>query len=312
MARHASAVDASGARDRAVSGRTWILPVAWVTTLLISRLPEIVLREGFGLQTEWMPSALIGMVVLLWLASGVVATLSPLRPYFAVMSALTILLAVIPLILASAAWQALVPASVGEMGVLLAERVLLAILSLVVIGFLVAIGTRPADAYLRPGSTNARSGIRIPGTAYALPWSVAGPIWIVILAVLTGLAMLGIVPPVIDLPTALPLLGVAALAAALNSFWEEVAYRAAPLSQLAPVIGASPAVLLLAVWFGLGHFYGGIPSGAAGAVMAGAVGLLFGRAMIESRGLAWPWALHFTGDFVIYAVIALAATSPTA
>ena len=46
--------------------------------------------------------------------------------------------------------------------------------------------------------------------------------------------------------------------------------------------------------------------------MAGTVGLLFGRAMIESRGLVWPWALHFTADFVIYAVIALAATSPSA
>lgn len=312
MARHATAVDASGTRDRAASGLPWMLAVAWVTTLLVSRLPEIVLREGFGLQTEWMPSALIGMVVLLWLASGVVATLRPLRPYFAVMSALTILLAVIPFILASAAWQTLVPASAGEMGVLLAERVLLAILSLVVIGFLFVVGTRPVDAYLRPGAVRARSGIRIPGTANSLRWSIAGPVWIVVLAVLTGLAMLGVLPQVIDLPAALPLLGVAALAAALNSFWEEVAYRAAPLSQLAPVIGASPAVLLLAVWFGLGHFYGGIPSGAAGAVMAGTVGLLFGRAMIESRGLVWPWALHFTADFVIYAVIALAATSPSA
>jgi hypothetical protein len=30
--------------------------------------------------------------------------------------------------------------------------------------------------------------------------------------------------------------------------------------------------------------------------------------MIATRGLAWPWALHFTIDFVIYASIALAAT----
>jgi len=296
---------------RAVGVRAPMLAVAWATTLLVSRLPEIILREGFGVRIDWMPLALIGAVTLLWLASGIVAAFRPLRAYFAVMTAVTVLLAAIPLILDSDAWRALVPPTAGEMTVLLAERLLLAVLALAIIGLLLVMRTRPADAYLVPGSVSARSGMRIPGTAGPLRWTIAGPLWIVLLAALTGLAMLGAVPPVIDLGVALPLIGVGALAAALNSFWEEVVYRAAPLSMLAPVIGASPAVLLLAVWFGLGHFYGGIPSGAVGAVMTAAVGLLFGRAMIESRGLAWPWALHFTADLVIYTVIALGATSPT-
>jgi hypothetical protein len=61
-------------------------------------------------------------------------------------------------------------------------------------------------------------------------------------------------------------------------------------------------------WFGIGHCYG-IPSGPVGVVVVAATGLLFGRAMIETRGLAWPWALHITIDLVIFAVMALAEAS---
>ena len=67
-------------------------------------------------------------------------------------------------------------------------------------------------------------------------------------------------------------------------------------------------MVILAAWFGLGHYYGGIPSGPVGALLTGAVALLFGRAMIETRGLAWPLALHFVGDLVIYVFLALAAS----
>jgi membrane protease YdiL (CAAX protease family) len=66
---------------------------------------------------------------------------------------------------------------------------------------------------------------------------------------------------------------------------------------------------ILAVWFGLGHYYGGIPSGPIGAVAGAAVGLLFGRAMIETRGLGWPLALHFASDVAIYAFLALASVA---
>ena len=294
--------------DVAGTRRAPVLAVAWIATLLISRLPEVVLREGLRLETPWMSWTLVLVSLLLWLTSSLVATLRPLRSYFLVMIAVTTMLAVIPVIVESAAWQALLPSSAGEMGTLLADRILLGILALVIIGLLLAIGTRPGDAYIRPGSINARSGVRLPGMSVPLRWTVVGPVWVVILAGLTGLAMLASLPAVIDLETAVPLLGVAVAAAAFNSFAEEVIYRAAPLSQLAPAIGAGHAALLLAVWFGLGHFYGGIPSGPVGAVMAGAVALLFGRAMIGTRGLAWPWALHFTIDLVIFSGIALAAT----
>ena len=70
-----------------------MLAIAWITTLLISRLPEIVLREGLGIQTEWMPWALIAAVLLLWLGSRAVTMLRPLGGYLRVMIAVTVMLA---------------------------------------------------------------------------------------------------------------------------------------------------------------------------------------------------------------------------
>ena len=44
-----------------------------------------------------------------------------------------------------------------------------------------------------------------------------------------------------------------------------------------------------------------------GLIATGAVAVLLGRAMIETRGLAWPIALHFSIDFVIFTFLAIAS-----
>ena len=286
---------------------TWI---AWVTTLLVSRLPEIILQEIFAITIPWMAWAVVGLSAALWIAARYVAILKPLERYFAVLTLLAVMFAVIPEIFRSTPWQALVPATGHPMLILLAERILLAALAFVMIGFLVLIGTRPRDAYLVRGDLNAPTTTRKRGSPEFLRWGRFGPIMFVLLLLITAYAAAPAIPRQVDLGAALPFIGVAAIAALLNAFWEEVAYRAAPLSQLQRAVGPTMGVVILAAWFGLGHFYGGIPSGVMGALLTFAVALLFGRAMIETRGLGWPLALHFAGDLVIYTFLALAATAP--
>jgi membrane protease YdiL (CAAX protease family) len=288
-----------------------LVPIAWITTLLVSRLPEIVLREAFGLSVPWMPWAVVATSGLLWVVSRFVARLRPLERYFVVMTVLAVLFAVITLVFASSAWLSLVPPTGHPIVVLLAERLFLALLALVMIGVVALLGTRPSDAYVRVGDLNAPTTSRRPGSTEPLRWGLFGPVMVLFLAFITAWAAAPMVRGTVDVTAALPFLGLAAIAALLNAFWEEVAYRAAPLSQLQRAIGPSAGVLILAAWFGLGHFYGGIPSGLMGALLTGAVALLFGRAMIETRGLGWPVALHFVGDLVIYVFLALAATQIT-
>jgi membrane protease YdiL (CAAX protease family) len=142
-------------------------------------------------------------------------------------------------------------------------------------------------------------------------WGVLGPILAIVLTALYIASAMTFVTPTAGLiARSLPLLPLALRAAVLNSFNEEMLYRAAPFAWLVPVIGSRQALWLMALWFGLGHYYGGIPSGLIGLVFAGALGLLFGQAMLDTRGIAWPWLLHFLTDAVIFALFAMAAVAP--
>ena len=87
--------------------------------------------------------------------------------------------------------------------------------------------------------------------------------------------------------------------------WRGVSAR----SQLHKVVGSAQAALLSATYFGLGHFSGSIPSGPVGVLQAGFVGWLFARSMLETRGLAWPWFLHFVLDAVIFTFLAMQVAS---
>jgi membrane protease YdiL (CAAX protease family) len=91
----------------------------------------------------------------------------------------------------------------------------------------------------------------------------------------------------------------------MNAFGEEMAFRAGPLSQLWRINGPKQAVWLTGVWFGLGHYYGGIPSGEIGAVLSGLVGVLFGKAMVETKGMGLPILMHLLLDAAIYAFLAM-------
>lgn len=299
--RPLESVASSPAVPVGMTRRGGLIAVASIGTLVVSRLPEIVLREGFGLATPWMEPTLIAMAGLLWSATRLIGSLRPLSGYFAVMTGVLATVALVGVILRSTAWASLVSPSADPMVVLLSERLLLGAVALIFVACLFVVGGRDAGRFLRlrrspETPTAVRAGVR---------WTIAGPVAMVILMTLTAAAMAQAWPSAVDLGAAAPFLVMAVLAAIVNSYWEEAVFRAAPLGRLAPVIGAGPAVVILAVWFGLGHFYGGIPSGVFGAVMVSLVGLVLGRAMTDTRGLTWPWLIHFSIDLTIYTVLAL-------
>jgi membrane protease YdiL (CAAX protease family) len=280
--------------------------VALGITLLISRLPEIVAREALGLDVPWMPWAIVVLTIALWLASRFVGALEPFERFLAVMIGVTLALALLPLITELALWSSFQPAETQPIVTLLTTRILFAIVAVVLLGWAMLLGASRDEVYARAGDLNAR---RRPGKngGEAMRWRRFGPIAFVGLLLLMVWFGVPLLPGRIDLAAAAPYIGLGAIAALLNAFWEEVAFRAAPLSMLQRAIGPGSGVLLLALWFGLGHFYGGVPSGPIGLIATAAVGLLFGRAMIETRGLVWPVALHFAIDIVIFTFLAIAS-----
>ena len=139
-----------------------------------------------------------------------------------------------------------------------------------------------------------------------LPWKITGPIIALVLTALTTAAILAMNPfPDVTFARVIALLPAILILALMNAFGEELAYRATPLSQLWQIVGKEQALWMTALWFGLGHYYGGISFGVFGAVFFTLVAVLFGKAVVETKGLAMPVFMHLLGDVVHYIILAL-------
>lgn len=112
------------------------------------------------------------------------------------------------------------------------------------------------------------------------------------------------------LARAAPLLPVAVVFAAINAFTKEVHFRATLLSTLHDVIGRSHALFVNIALFGLAHYLYGSPPGLIGFLLTGFLAFLFGKSMLETRGLAWSLFIRFVPDVVIFASYAILWVQP--
>ncbi len=95
------------------------------------------------------------------------------------------------------------------------------------------------------------------------------------------------------------------LAAALaNAFTEEAIYRLAPAVVLHGLLPPSVIAILSATGFGVAH-YGGTPGGPVGVLMAGFLGWILARSLLETGGMFWPVAIHGLQDLVIMTFLAV-------
>ena len=108
---------------------------------------------------------------------------------------------------------------------------------------------------------------------------------------------------------ALPLLPFALLFAAMNGLYEEVVFRAAPMSQLVNVVGERHALLITIVYFGVGHFFGSVPSGPMGVALAAYFAFVMGKAMLETKGIVWPLICHFAADAAVFIFMTVSAVA---
>jgi membrane protease YdiL (CAAX protease family) len=180
--------------------------------------------------------------------------------------------------------------------------------ALVVAALLVkGLGLNRREAFLTAGNLGARTRLRWPGTRRQVSWAVVAVSSALVLSALLAAATwpasgLGTTP----LQAVVPWIPVILVCATFNAFGEEVIYRSGPLATLVGVVGSTQALLLTSLWFGLAHYFGSIPDGAAGVVASGGLALLLGGTMLATKGLAWPWLMHIAVDTAIFISIALA------
>ena len=93
-----------------------------------------------------------------------------------------------------------------------------------------------------------------------------------------------------------------------NSFSEEVVYRLGIIVPLVGSVDTAYILLISAAAFGAPHLRG-MPNGIVGALMAGLLGWLLAKSVVETNGIFWAWFIHFLQDIVIFSAFVMAAAN---
>jgi hypothetical protein len=203
------------------------------------------------------------------------------------------------------AWNAIWSSSpswfVQNLGVQL-PRLLLSLFAWIT---LVLMGMKRRDYFLVMGQLDApNEPIHWLGEKQSEPWTRYGRRWAVnMFIVMLVVTALGFRPPLDAMVKIIPLLPAILVFALLNSFNENFASRASLLPQLLPSFGKSHSLLLPAVFFGMWHFYG-MPPG-AGMIFPTFLGWVSAKAMVETKGFFWSWAIQVPLDFIVFSIYAI-------
>lgn len=289
-----------------------ILITAW-TTILVLSLFKIVLQEIFDYPvSENLQYGIMAAVVIAGFGLTLVwGSVRPLRPFFGLF-----------MVLAGAQW--LVYTRLDRLPIyqrwlhspsfgasLLSEQSLNLIVALIIIAYLFIVKKKRQAFFLAVGDIAAPAEpVRWLGVPGGTSWKRFGSILAVCLSLGTLAFLVIAAPPPLDSALRLlPFLPAVLLAAAVNAFYEEMTYKASFLSVLVDPAGKRQALLLMAAFFGIWHYYG-IPYGIIGVLMTTFLGWLLGKSMLETGGLFWAWFLHFLQDVLIFAFLALGSIRP--
>ena len=288
--------------------------LAWGTILFLST-PQIILRlfgrgvPGGPLGLSWLAWVQVVVLTVLWVVTWVWPTVKPLRGFVLALLAYWVgIFLILPFIVESAAWSNWVQQD--SWGVwLVADRlgthlVLVALMALTLIGS--GIGRR--ELFLVRGNPSAPAQpTRLLQGRKSVPWNLVVRGWLpyyVIIVVIVEVILVR--PGVSQITRALIYLPAIVIGAAINAFAEEFEFRSMLLARLEPVLGPRQAILMAAGLFGLLHYYGD-PGGPFGVLLAGYLGWIAAKSMIETRGFVWAFSIHFLGDFIVYAFWAMSA-----
>lgn len=287
--------------------------MVWLVVLLTSGLPKILFQEilGKSVSTDLEIIISISVIGLALLLSLVWHPLEKFRPFF-----------ILFLVIIGTQWFVFNVVDTlpfihkrlqnPDFSVsMLTEQGLKFIITVIIIGTLLLMKKQPVDFFLARGNISAPvAPIRWLGVKPGDRWSEFG-LWLaffISLGTLTFLLLAG--APSMDMITkVLPFLPAILLAAALNAFYEETTYKASYLSVLEEPLGSQQTLLIVAAYFGIFHFYG-VPYGVTGVLLAGFLGWILARSMLETRGMFWAWFIHFLQDVWIFSFMAINAIIP--
>jgi membrane protease YdiL (CAAX protease family) len=276
---------------------------AWVSILLISDLPDILCNAIFGEIPGWLMWGKVCFLALFLVLSFFWKQLHPLLPYAFVMLVLYTALIGSEWVRTSTWWVSLTSVTRSSFTFAWLSTFLRDTgVAWAVIAALWIVKRRRSAFFLVKGQLDAPiEPVRWLGIGQGESWRVFGLIFAFVAALLVAIPTLLAMRPSLDvLLRAARLLPAAVLLATINAFNEEMYFRASLLSTLPAIIGKNHALLINVAFFGLSHYLYGSPPGIIGFLMTGFLAWLLGKSMLETKGLFWPWFIHFLPDVVVF------------
>lgn len=277
--------------------------VAWVSVLLGSALPELVLGFRYPLDPmHWLSLSKAVFLIVVLVLTFSVRTIASLRSLLIILFALHAATGAFGFIVSSVFWKQQVGGIESQfIRVMLDVQFVRVGVALVVLAVLFAIFRSPSRFYFTRGDMGAKATrVAWLGISGAGSWNRVGVVLTAILSLGT-LAFLAVAmrPALSALPNLTSMLPAVLVFSITNALGEEIIYRLALLAPTANLAIPGHAMMMSAAYFGLAHYYG-IPSGSIGVVMAGFLGWLACRSVSDTKGVAWAFIIHFVQDIWIF------------
>lgn len=291
-----------------LGGSSWlVLVVAWGAMLVGSAATRVIWVEGLGYKDSpvWDHIVRLSILIILLVLTWFWPLLRQLRGFLSALLAFNIGIVGLVTVTKLPQVRALPPNLFALLTALLSVLLPVLLMSLTLIGS----GLSRRDLFLTRGDMRARSRLFSPVLS-PLRWTLMAPLAFAIPMILFVIELILQVP--IDLALAPKILGalpVVVIFAIVNATQEEFTYRAVYLARLPSVIGTEQALLITSMNFGINHWVGGHPNGLIGAVTVALAGYILGKSMLETRGIAWAWIIHFCADMVVGVFLTMTATS---
>jgi membrane protease YdiL (CAAX protease family) len=292
--------------------RRLLTALAW-NVILILTAPQIIyrlfvtLRPGEHVSPIWLALIQVGVLGVLIVLTWVWPILKPLRGFLLALFALWVgLFFILPFIRDNVAWsnwKQSVSWGIAQVAARLeVHLVLTGLMALTLIGS--GIGRR--ELFLVRGNLSAPASPAhfIQGNRF-MPWNKVVIGWLpYYIFFFLGIELIMVRPDMSKIPQALSYLPAIIIMAAINAFGEEFQFRSMVLARLEAVLGSQQAIPIAAGLFGLMHYFG-VPGTLPGVLLAGYLGWVTAKSMIETRSIVWAFLIHFIGDFLLYIIWAM-------
>ena len=289
-----------------------VLWLAWAVTLTVSLTPNILFQVSTGHTPSWLFGAKLALLGVMILVGLFWSKARPLSVFCIMLAVLFLMEGLRGRLEASAQWQQWFGGFGASFATqMLGAQVLRVGVAMAMIAVLLFLQYRPRDLFLVKGNLNGTAApVRWLGIDKPMGWRRLGMISSLCISLgLLAFLLIGGRPSWAAAGKALPVFPMVLLLAAMNAFAEEVSFRSTLLGSLRNSVDQRQAVLLTAAFFGIAHYYG-VPYGLVGVLMAGFLGWFLGKAMTETKGLFWPWFIHFLQDVLVFSFMAIGAVAP--